>query len=334
MTKDRYSLSAPSLQCRSQKGNPIIFLNFNLPTLSLSLSLSALVPPVSPPSELPGTEKMGCFTPASLYTHKWLTCPEWRSLAEERWGETGQVIISVAERWRRDWREGGWGGVMLGCTRVWGGQDGGGVQDECRWNLAPLSASLLHLFTPTSLSSVIHLFFPIKLHFNLHFKQLNRFYEPKFKHNVITDLPQTGREVLFPFIEPCREEKGTVLVGWLVRVADVFVVNVWLLRITGLCREASYVDTRMGFEKELGQQCCNMAGEEENGNFWETKEREMKKGCGNRLTNNYRANRLSPGFSCPRDVEALQKDKGHFQMRRPVTLLSSLWMWAWAKHEA
>lgn len=103
--------------------------------------------------------------------------------------------------------------------------------------------------------------------------------------------------------------EGNVLDGWLVRVADVFVVNVWLLRITGLCREASYVDTRMGSEKELGQQCWNIAGEEENGNS-EKQKREMKKGCGNRLTNNYRASRLSPGSSCPQDVVLLQKDKG------------------------
>lgn len=37
-----------------------------------------------------------------------------------------------------------------------------------------------------------------------------------------------------------------------------------LLRITGLCNEASYADTRMGAGKEVGQRSRSVAGEEKN----------------------------------------------------------------------
>lgn len=92
-------------------------------------------------------------TSIPLY-RKWLTCPEWRSLAEERWGETGQVSISVAEGWRRDWIEGDgeewwWGALRYG---------GGWWRRNTGWVQVKFCSILLHLLLWTSLFSVIPLF--------------------------------------------------------------------------------------------------------------------------------------------------------------------------------
>lgn len=94
---------------------------------------------------------------------------------------------------------------MRGVGRGDGGvrySKGGRMEEEkkCRLNFAPC---IFHSDLPLLSYSP---FFSIKLNF----KQLHLFYEPKSKHGVIKDLPNTSL-----FIEPCRAEKGAAsLGGW------------------------------------------------------------------------------------------------------------------------